>query len=89
MSQQINPFISTDGIKPTCIQMLQMILDEEASAVQKEYFRDHMDKCIPCFKAYEVDITIKEMLQVKCCCDQVSQDLVEQLKNEIKQKLAS
>lgn len=89
MSQQSNPFIQADGTKPTCMQMLQIILDEVATPEQREYFRDHMDKCIPCFKAYEVDITIKEMLQVKCCCDQWSQELVEQLKNEIKQKIAS
>jgi mycothiol system anti-sigma-R factor len=89
MSDQSNPFLKPDGTKPSCMQMLQMILDEEATSDQKNYFRHHMDKCIPCFKAYEVDITIKEMLQVKCCCDQVSMELVEQLKNEIKQKITS
>lgn len=89
MSPNPNPFIQSDGYKPNCMQMLQTILDGEATPEQKEYFRHHMDKCMPCFKGYEVDMTIKEMLRVNCCGDKVSHDLVEQLKNQIKQKIAS
>jgi len=70
------------------MQMLQIILDEEATPEQKIFFAGHMDKCMPCFKTYEVDMTIKEMLRIKCRGDQVSHDLVEQLKNQIKQKIA-
>ncbi len=88
MSQQTNPFIQRDGTKPSCMQMLQIILDEEATPEQKVFFAGHMDKCMPCFKTYEVDMTIKEMLRIKCRGDQVSHDLVEQLKNQIKQKIA-
>jgi len=89
MSQQTNPFVQADGTKSSCMQMLQIILDEEATPEQKEFFTHHMDKCMPCFKTYEVDMTIKEMLKIKCRGDQVSHDLVEQLKNQIKQKIAS
>ena len=89
MSQQSNPFIQADGTKPSCMQMLQIILDEEASPDQKEYFRHHMDKCMPCFKTYEVDMTIKEMLRIKCCGDQLPRELIDQLRNQIKQKIAS
>jgi mycothiol system anti-sigma-R factor len=88
MSQQTNPFVQPDGTKSSCLQMLQTILDEEATAEQKEFFSHHMEKCMPCFKTYEVDMTIKEMLKIKCRGDQVSHDLVEQLKNQIKQKIA-
>ena len=88
MSQLTNPFIQPDGTKPSCMQMLQIILDEEATSEQKIFFAGHMDRCMPCFKTYEVDMTIKEMLRIKCRGDQVSQDLVEQLKNQIKQKIA-
>ncbi len=89
MSQQSNPFIYSDGTKPSCMQMLQIIMDGEATTGQKEYFRHHMDKCMPCFKTYEVDMTIKEMLRIKCCGDEIPKELVEQLKNQIKQKIAS
>jgi anti-sigma factor (TIGR02949 family) len=89
MSQQSNPFLQPDGKKSSCMQMLQLILDGEANPEQKEYFKYHMDKCMPCFKTYEVDMTIKEMLRIKCRGDEVPNDLVEQLKDQIKQKIAS
>jgi mycothiol system anti-sigma-R factor len=89
MNQQANPFIKADGTKPSCMQMLQSILDGEASAEQKDFFRHHMDKCMPCFKNYEVDMTIKEMLKIKCRGDEVPKELVDQLKDQIKQKIAS
>lgn len=84
-----NPFLHSDGTKPTCMQMLQIILDGEASHDQKVYFSNHMDKCMPCFKSYEVDMKIKEMLKIKCCGDEIPKDLMEQLKDQIKQKIAS
>ena len=89
MSQQSNPFMQADGAKPSCMQMLQIILDGEASPEQKEYFRYHMDKCMPCFKGYEVDMAIKEMLRIKCCGNQIPQEMLDQLKIQIKQKIAS
>lgn len=87
MSQPTNPFLQSDGTKPTCMQMLQIVLDGQANSEQKEYFRYHMDKCMPCFKTYEVDMTIKEMLRIKCGGDEVPQDMIDQLKDQIKQKI--
>jgi len=89
MSLQPNPFMQPGGLKPTCIQMLQIILDGEATADQRAYFKDHMDKCMPCFKGYEVDMKIKEMLRIKCCGDDASRNLVEELKTQIKQQIIS
>ena len=83
MSEQSNPFLQADGTRPSCMQMLQIILDGQANSDQKEYFMHHMDRCMPCFKTYEVDMTIKEMLRIKCCGDMVPRELVEQLKNQI------
>jgi anti-sigma factor (TIGR02949 family) len=88
MSQQSNPFLQPDGKKSSCMQMLQLILDGEATPDQKEYFKHHMDKCMPCFKTYEVDMTIKEMLKIKCRGDEVPTELMDQLKDQIKQKIA-
>jgi mycothiol system anti-sigma-R factor len=80
-----NPFILSDGRKPTCIEMLQLILDGEANEEQRSYFKVHMDKCIPCFKSYNVDMTIKELLKSKCCNDPVPSGLVDQIKMKISQ----
>lgn len=89
MNQPTNPFLQADGTKPSCMQMLQTILDGQASSEQKDFFRYHMDKCMPCFKTYEVDITIKEMLRLKCKGDEIPKELVDQLKDQIKQKITS
>ena len=89
MSQPHNPFILPTGEKPNCKQMLQVILDGQATAEQKEYFKMHMDLCKPCLKTYEIDMAIKEMLKTKCCCERVPAEAVDQLAKEIKQKIAS
>jgi hypothetical protein len=47
MTNSVNPFILADGKKPSCIEMLQLILDGQATAEQQAYFKSHMDKCAP------------------------------------------
>jgi mycothiol system anti-sigma-R factor len=79
-----NPFIQADGKKPTCMEMLQLILDGQATTEQKDYFKNHMDHCMPCYKTYSVDIAIKELLQTKCCGGSCPEDLVTQIKMKIK-----
>ena len=85
MTPLSNPFILADGSKPNCMEMLQLILDGEATAEQQEYFRSHMDKCMPCFKSYNLNMSIKELVKTRCCHDQVPQELVEQIKMQISQ----
>ena len=90
MSQIVNPFIdASTGKKPTCMEMLQLILDGEASADQQTYFKEHMDRCMPCFKSFHLDIAIKDLLKSKCCGDQVPADLVEQIKSQLNLKASS
>ena len=67
MTNQINPFMLADGKKPSCMEMLQLILDGEATVEQQAYFKSHMDKCAPCFKSYDLGNTIKELLKTRCC----------------------
>lgn len=89
MTPHQNPFLHADGSKPTCMQMLQLILDGEASEEQKDYFKNHMDICMPCFKSYSLDIAIKELLKKRCCNDAVPPGLVEEIKMQINQNTAS
>jgi mycothiol system anti-sigma-R factor len=89
MTPLSNPFILADGNKPNCMEMLQLIIDGEASAEQQEYFRTHMDMCMPCFKSYSLNMSIKELVKTRCCGDQVPQGLVEQIKMQISQNTPS
>jgi mycothiol system anti-sigma-R factor len=88
MSEQSNPFVQEDGKKPTCMQMLQIILDEQATPQQKEYFKIHMDRCMPCFKTYHVDATIKELIKSTCCGGEAPHELIEGIKQKISQQPA-
>ena len=82
-----NPFLQ-DGRKSTCMEMLQVILDGEASPEQKSYFKQHMDLCMPCFKGYELDMAIKQLVQSKCCGGDAPSDLIEQIRTQIAQKIS-
>jgi mycothiol system anti-sigma-R factor len=88
MTKPLNPFILEDGKKPTCMEMLQVIVDGQATSEQQVYFKNHMDHCLPCFKSYDLDTTIKELLKTRCCGDSVSNELVDQIKSQISKNLA-
>jgi len=68
------------------MQMLQIILDEQATPQQREYFKIHMDRCMPCFKTYNVDATIKDLIKSKCCGGEAPQELIEGIKQKIGQQ---
>ncbi len=89
MTPLSNPFVLADGSKPNCMEMLQLILDGEATADQQEYFKTHMNLCMPCFKSYNLDMSIKELLKSRCCGDQVPPGLVDQIKMQIGQNATS
>ena len=70
--------------KRNCLEMLQLILDGEASPEQKANFKLHIDECMPCFQHYHFDQTIKELLKIKCN-SQAPIDLIESIKSKIKE----
>jgi len=88
MSEPTNPFTTATGKKPTCMEMLQFILDGQATSEQKEYFRSHMDHCMPCFKSYHLDMAIKELVQTKCCGGEAPTELVRTIKSQIAQNIS-
>ena len=71
-----------------CFEMLQLILDGEASSQQKEHFlKDHLEQCMPCYKNYNLEVAIRELLKTKCT-QHAPQDLVESIKKKVSQNLA-
>lgn len=71
--------------KPSCMEMLQVILDGDASPEQHAQFKEHMDMCMPCYKKYNLEMTIKELLKTKCCGNGAPPELVDRIKNHISQ----
>jgi len=65
-----------------CLEMLQLILDGEATPEQKANFKSHVDECMPCFQHYHFDQAIKELLKLKCTHDAPT-DLITSIKSKI------
>lgn len=78
-----NPFTGSSGKNATCLEMLQTILDGNATEEQQEYFRKHMDECMPCYKSHELDMQIKQLIKLKCCGNHVPLDLVQRIRNQV------
>jgi len=86
MSNPTNPFLSPAGKRASCMEMLQLVLDGEVTPEQRAYFIAHMDHCMPCFRTYQVDMAIKQLLKDRCCGDGAPGDLVNQIKSQLNQK---
>jgi anti-sigma factor (TIGR02949 family) len=72
-----------------CFELLQTILDGEATSQQKEQFlKDHLEQCMPCYKNYHLEVAIRELLKTKCT-SHAPQELVDDIRKKVIQKLAS
>jgi len=63
-----------------CLDILNMVLDGEATAEQKEYLNSHINACLPCLNDYNLEKTIKDLLQSKCSKVEVPEGLAEAIK---------
>ncbi|MBL7838544.1 MAG: mycothiol system anti-sigma-R factor [Cyclobacteriaceae bacterium] len=72
--------------KRTCMQMLQDMLDGEATPEQQDEFKDHMYGCMPCYQKYNLEMVIKDLLKSKCCGQGAPPELIAQIKAKIEQK---
>jgi anti-sigma factor (TIGR02949 family) len=71
-----------------CLEMLQTILDGEATADQKDHFlKDHLEQCMPCYKNYHLEVAIRELLKTKCT-QHAPQELIDSIKKKVTENLA-
>lgn len=68
-----------------CNKNLQLILDGEATTEQEEFFKDHLNDCMPCFKSYESEKAIKDLIKLKIAHKSVPQGLIENIRSKISQ----
>lgn len=74
--------------KRECLEMLQLILDGEASPEQKDHFlKEHLESCMPCYQNYNLEVAIRQLLKTKCS-QHAPQDLVDDIKKKVSEKLA-
>ena len=71
-----------------CMEMLQLIVDGEASPEQREHFLTrHLEECLPCFKNYHLEVALRELLKNKCA-GQAPQELIDSIKAKVISNLA-
>jgi anti-sigma factor (TIGR02949 family) len=68
-----------------CMEILELLLDGEADSEQEVFFRDHIERCMPCYQHYNLEKTIKELLKTKIEKKPVPNDLVDSIKLKIKE----
>jgi anti-sigma factor (TIGR02949 family) len=71
-----------------CFEMLQLIIDGEASPEQKDHFlKKHLEECMPCYKNYHLEMAIRQLLKSKCT-NQAPQELVDDIRKKVIENLA-
>ena len=71
-----------------CMEMLQLIVDGEASPEQKEHFlKHHLEECMPCYRNYHLEVALRELLKNKCT-GQAPQELIDSIKAKVISNLA-
>ena len=74
--------------KRECFEMLQLILDGEATPAQKDSFLNHhLEECMPCYRNYHLEVAIRQLLRTKCT-NSAPQELIEDIKRKVTQNLA-
>ncbi len=70
-----------------CLEILRMMLDDEANDDQVTYLNAHLDKCIICLEEYNLEKEIKSLLKSKVNRHQVPEELVSSIRNRIIQSV--
>jgi anti-sigma factor (TIGR02949 family) len=66
-----------------CMEILQLMLDNEASKDQEHFVNDHIDNCMVCFEQYQVEQEIRKLLKSKIANQPVPNGLVDDIRTKI------
>lgn len=66
-----------------CMKLLQLVLDNEASAEERKTFETQVCNCMPYFEIYQVDKTIKSLVKKTCCGGNTPSDLADEIRAKL------
>jgi anti-sigma factor (TIGR02949 family) len=66
-----------------CMEILHLMLDNEATDHQEQYVKDHIEICMVCFEQYEVEKQIRDLIKTKIEQRPVPNDLIEDIRGKI------
>lgn len=65
------------------LEILHLMLDDEASKDQEDYLTAHVEKCMSCFEYYEVEKEIRLLIKTKVKSQPVPKDLASEIRRKI------
>ncbi len=66
-----------------CIELLNLIIDNEALPEEESFIDEHLENCACCLKQYEVEKEFRSLLKRKLEHREVPIDLIVSIKNKI------
>lgn len=67
-----------------CLELLELIMDGEASPEEEAQFHKHIKDCLPCYESYNLETSIKTLIQTKLEKKQVPEDLIARIRSKIR-----
>lgn len=49
-----------------CLQVIQRILDKEATLAEEAQFLANKDQCLPCQERHDLELSLKNAIKTKC-----------------------
>ncbi len=65
------------------LEILHLMLDNEATEEQEKYLSVHVDKCMSCLKLYEVEKEIRILIKTKITRQPVPHNLASEIRRKI------
>jgi anti-sigma factor (TIGR02949 family) len=66
-----------------CIETLYTILDGEATEEETLQIVGHIEKCLPCYQQYDLEVSIRELLKNRLEKKTPPQDLIDAIRAKI------
>lgn len=68
-----------------CLNLLQLVLDNEANDNDRSYYLKHIEECMPCYRTYNLETEIRKILRSKLEKKAVPTDLAASIRSKIHQ----
>lgn len=65
------------------VDLVQLVLDGEATRSQEVYLKRHLKMCLKCLEHYKLDQEIKKLVQLKIASKEVPEGLADTIRTKI------
>jgi mycothiol system anti-sigma-R factor len=65
------------------LELIQLVIDNEATRSQEVYLKRHMKICLKCLDHFKLDQELKKVLQLKLASKQVPEGLADAIRTKI------